>query len=393
MKKKVAILSMGDLKDQKGMFNAVIARTKHLQKIACDFEIDAYMMVTYDPWYVRLLRKTPIEYTDKSVLINGVKLNLLWRPFSLVDYVLRTKLHKSSYFENKYLKSLVRSFREYDLIDAHSTGAGLVAYMAKMKYGIPYVITWHGSDIHMGPFTDSWVELRKKLIENSAMNLFVSKKLLSQSVWITNTTNKTVLYNGCDENFCKYSEEKRTRLRIENGVCNKKVVAFSGLFRKVKNTTVLPEVFRIVHRSFDDVVFWFIGDGEYRKQVESACTGLNCRFFGNMQPSAMPDLMNCVDVLILPSFNEGLPLVVVEAIKSGCFVVGSRAGGIPEVIGTENSFELNENFVEKISNRIIEYFNSDKEIKQTISNEFDWNNTAYKELEILKSILLDRQLQ
>ena len=63
-------------------------------------------------------------------------------------------------------------------------------------------------------------------------------------------------------------------------------------------------------------------------------------FFGNQPSPAMPDIMNCIDVLVLPSLNEGLPLVCAEAISCGAAVVGSDVGGIAEVIGSENVVPL-----------------------------------------------------
>ena len=63
-------------------------------------------------------------------------------------------------------------------------------------------------------------------------------------------------------------------------------------------------------------------------------------FFGNQPSSVMPDIMNCIDVLVLPSLNEGLPLVCAEALSCGAAVVGSDVGGIAEVIGSDNVVPL-----------------------------------------------------
>jgi teichuronic acid biosynthesis glycosyltransferase TuaC len=95
--------------------------------------------------------------------------------------------------------------------------------------------------------------------------------------------------------------------------------------------------------------------------------------------------MNCLDVLILPSKNEGLPLVTVEAIACGANVVGSDVGGISEAIGKEFCFELNDNFVDNISSKVVELLY--KPQLQTLSNVFNWKNTAIKENTIYKKIL------
>lgn len=65
--------------------------------------------------------------------------------------------------------------------------------------------------------------------------------------------------------------------------------------------------------------------------------------------------------------------------------MGSNVGGISEVIGRENTFDLDESFVPNISNRIIEFLNGN--ITQVVSDDFSWDKTIAKELIICKSIL------
>ena len=78
--------------------------------------------------------------------------------------------------------------------------------------------------------------------------------------------------------------------------------------------------------------------------------------------------------VILPSLNEGLPLVTIEAMACGVNVVGSKVGGTPEAIGEKNVFAIDANFVENISNRIIDILRKGKSLP-SISNEFSWDKT------------------
>lgn len=80
--------------------------------------------------------------------------------------------------------------------------------------------------------------------------------------------------------------------------------------------------------------------------------------WGNVPSHDMPSMLNCVDVLILPSRNEGLPLIAIEAIACGANAVGARVDGIPEAIGLENSFPHGTDFVENISNRVTYMLNN-----------------------------------
>ena len=105
--------------------------------------------------------------------------------------------------------------------------------------------------------------------------------------------------------------------------------------------------------------------------------------------------MNCIDVLLLPSRNEGLPLVTLEALKCGASVLGSEVGGIPEVIGREFCVPFSYK-----SDRTLDYTGYDfcdklaqKTVKQLFYPEvqeldprFDWAQIAEAEITYLKDL-------
>ena len=388
MRKKILVLANGDIYERRGFFNAVISRTKYLKAI-CDYDIEMLLLSTYEPWIVRKLRHTKKKIRPKEIEIEGLQLRVDWCRFSLFDYVMNVKLHKGIFFKKLHNRSVINKLQGYDFIIAHSNECGELAKAAKEKFGIPYSVTWHGSDIHSEPFNNSSAfGPTKAIIEDADINFFVSKALLNTSERITTQGNKQVLYNGYNTAFRRYSDEERVALKRNYNVEGKKVVVFAGNFFAVKNILTIPAIFRSIANKIQDVECWMIGGGKYFNQVKEMVKDLPVRLWGNQEPEVMPDFLNASDVLILPSINEGLPLTVVEGLACGCNVVGSLVGGIPEVIGEDNCVDLNDpQFVDKFAEKVVAYLQAESHIEQPLKTEFDWNLTAKRELDVIKSLL------
>ena len=387
--KKIAIISDGNIYNRKGQFNAVHNRIKYLKNIV-DYDIDVFLLSTYDTLLSRLLRHSSNVPKIRSTEIDGIKYNIKWIKFSIIDYILFIKFKKNAIFKTRFLKKLSKEFSKYDLLSAHSYDSGMLAFITNQCYGTPYCVTWHGSDIHSLPNANKFARNDiKRIIENAKCNFFVSRKLLEQSNQITTKGTKIILYNGYNENFKKYAETTREQIKKELNVENKKVVGFVGNLIEIKNANLLPSIFHSIKKKYpESIAFWIIGDGHLRHSIEKTISDdktINVKFLGNQPPESIPNFMNCLDVLVLPSKNEGLPLVTIEAIACGANVVGSNVGGISEVIGKDFCFELNDNFVNNIASKVVELLYQPQ--PQTLSNVFNWENTAIKENTIYKKIL------
>lgn len=389
-RKRIAVIFQDDYFNPKGSFNATRSRIKYLHQIA-DYDIDVFFIQSYDRWYVRLLRRLPKRPKLTNLILDGITYNVIIKNFSLVDYFLTTLLRRRALFTRFFNQKVAKLLRGYDLISAHSTAAGLIAKTAHDKANIPFVITWHGSDIHTLPFTSkSRLNSTRKLLETADNNFFVSSALMECAKSISNSFKGCVLYNGVGEKFCKYSDLERVQLRKQFHVDESKVIAYVGNLVSIKNVALLPGLFKEIRdkSAAFDVVFWIIGDGKMRSELQlqmQQVPELQYTFWGNIPPETMPNYYNSMDLLVLPSKNEGLPLVTVEAMKCGVPVIGSNVGGIPEVIGNDNVFNLGNSFIAEMSDRAIEVLSHNYSLK--LKDCFDWSKTAQCEDAIYKDLM------
>ena len=435
---RLAVIFESSPFDRKGLFNAVHNRVKHLLATG-ECTIDVFCVHSRDNAFTRRVRHTPdVPFVDETA-VDDIRYRLLWYRFSILDNVLLEKLHVRPWLFRRFMESHVDLLKGYDAVVAHSFCGGLFALAAHEKFGIPYYVTWHGSDVHTHPWRVPVImEDTRAVMESARCNFFVSRALMEASEKIISNVRKEVLYNGVSEDFVRYSPEDRAAVRERYGLApDDKVVAFVGNLSAVKNVLSLPEVFAQVASRFAEVSgslsdtcnrstrlkFWIVGDGKLRTQLETACSerllchceerspSRHCdersdvpiRFFGNQPSPAMPDIMNCIDVLVLPSLNEGLPLVCAEALSCGAAVVGSDVGGIAEVIGSDNVVPLvapydndasqgvpsgrpyDDAFVNGMAEKVVAALVGQSP-SQTLLADISWSRTAALELSILKSL-------
>lgn len=387
---RIAVIFESSPFDRKGLFNAVHNRIRHLRDTG-ECEVDAYCIHSHDNAFTRRVRHNPqVPFVEETV-VDDVRYRLLWYDFSIIDHILVHKLHRKPLFFASFMSGCIDLFKGYDCVSAHSFTGALFASEVSARFGIPYLVTWHGSEIHTHPWRNPMI-LRdtRSLMEGAACNFFVSKALLKDSDRINPSVRKEVLYNGVSYAFTRFSAERRKALRAGYGISEgDKVIAYAGSIVAVKNVMSLQPIFHSIRAGYGSPLkFWMIGDGKLRPQVQKAMeedSSIDVRFWGNVPAEEMPLMLNCVDVLLLPSLNEGLGMICAEAIRCGASVAGSDAGGIPEVIGDENAVPLGDGFIEGLSDKALSMLRNPR--PQSLPQELDWTSTASKELAVIKEIL------
>lgn len=389
--KQIAVIFEGNMNQRMGVFNAVINRVKHLQRVA-DYKIDVHMVQVYDGWLMRRLRHSEkTDWRPDDINVDGVKVHITWFRRRWCDVIAHRLFHSRPRIFMRRLHRLGWEMRGHDLVSAHDRIAGHVAAFASKHLHIPCFITWHGSSIHTQPQQDSMVkDMTIELLQSATCNFFVSQGLLDKArKELTPDFPAQVLLNGSDSEFVIYSEEQRAESRkhygLEEGI---PVVTFAGRFEPVKNVLLLPDILQEMQRKYGKPLqFIAIGDGPQLEQTRQAIEriGVKSRFLGNVPHSEMPDLLNCTDLLVLPSRLEGLPLIAVEALACGARVVASNVGGTAEAVGRENAIDHGDGFVERFADRAVQLLQGD--IEQTVPENMTWTATADLENSIYRKYL------
>ncbi len=113
------------------------------------------------------------------------------------------------------------------------------------------------------------------------------------------------------------------------------VIGTAGSLKPVKGHGILLRAAREVLDSTDkDIRFLIVGGGELEKDLmdEARELVLEERVVFTGYRKDVEDLLSCLDIFVLPSLREGLPMVVLEAMASGKPVVATRVGAVPRVV-------------------------------------------------------------
>ena len=388
-RKRIAVVFEGNIRNRLGVFNAVLNRVSHLRQVA-DYDIDVHMLQVYDGTVMRRLRgSTPPDERPHSIEAGGETFHMHWFKRSWTDALAHRLLGRRPAQLSRWLDTLAADMARYDLVSAHDRMGGIVAQRAAKRHGIPHVITWHGASIYTDPPRDPMLKaVTIELLHGADDNFFVSHGLYQKALELTDGFASKILFNGASAEFARLPDNEREALRSDFGVQQRKVVAFVGRFEPVKNVTLLPEIFSLIAQKYGQpVTFWTIGTGFQHEQVrqELEQTALDCKMWGMQPLEMMPKLMNCVDVLVLPSLLEGLPLVTLEALQCGANVVASDVVGTAEGIGSENAISLGDRFVERLTDRAVEMLHG--RVKQALPPDISWEATAVKENDIYHRLL------
>ncbi len=144
--------------------------------------------------------------------------------------------------------------------------------------------------------------------------------------------NFEFLPNGVDTKRFIFSDENRNQMRNELGLNNQLVIGHVGRFMQQKNHDFLIDIFAEILKINSNAQLVLIGEGELKSEIESKVKGLkienNVCFLGSRFD--VNKILSGFDVLVFPSFYEGLSVAMVEA----------QANGVPILTSTSVSSEV-----------------------------------------------------
>jgi glycosyltransferase involved in cell wall biosynthesis len=282
-----------------------------------------------------------------GVSVHFVKVRNLYRPFNNFEPgpIVKSLWRLIDSYNPLMVRILMRIIarEKPDVVNTHNiTGLSVAIWTAAKRLGVPIVHTMHDQYLlcHRSTMYKRGKNCTKQCLD--CVILAMPRKRLSETVDCVIGVSDFILsrhkvfhYFKASDSFVIYNKIKHqtARPRAAGTVRDRLIFGFLGQLIPTKGVHLLIAAFMKADLEAADLWIAGKGDSPYASELRHRTRHEhNIRWVGFVRPE---DFFPAIDVLVVPStWNDTAPLVVSEAMSQGVPVLGSRRGGIPELMGS-----------------------------------------------------------
>lgn len=216
-----------------------------------------------------------------------------------------------------------------DLLHAHGYKADFYALLAARVAQVPVTATCHNW-LGEGRSMRAYALLDRYLLRFFDEVAAVSRTVAEQLGHAGTRQRVRVIPNGVPTHVpgpeSGFAEQIRMAKRL--------VVGTVGRLSAEKGTSVLIEAASKICPDFPGALFVVVGDGPLRSSLEARVDelGMAEQFLFAGERNDVDQIYRSFDVYVLPSFQEGMPMALLEAMAAGLPVVATKVGGVPDLV-------------------------------------------------------------
>ena len=232
-----------------------------------------------------------------------------------------------------------------DIVHTHTSKAGILGRLTAWMARVPIIIHTPHGHVFYGHFGRSlsriFLQMERLLGKITHHHIALTPEECNDylSLRVAQPNNTSVIHSGVDLQRFSKGAKQRTEKRKELGFSpHSLVVGYVGWLIPIKGVTYLVNAMAKIVEQHPKSLLVLVGKGDdkgeeeikLKEQVERAGLADKVRFLG-WRPD-VDEIMGCFDIFVLPSLNEGMGRVLVEAMAAGLPIVASRVGGIPDLV-------------------------------------------------------------
>ena len=251
-----------------------------------------------------------------------------------------------------------------DIVHTHSSKAGIIGRLAAKAAGVKAIIhTVHGwsfNDLQPYLLRKFYILLERICARASSKIIVVSQydKEKGLNNFIGKKGQYEIISYGINHaDFCRDSGEARNEFGISPSDL---LVGMVACFKPQKAPQEFIEVARLVASKSGNVKFIMIGDGQMRSHIQELILRyqLQDKVILAGWRRDIPQVLSALDIFVLTSSYEGLPIAVLEAMAAAKAVVATNTGGIAEVVRDgENGFLVTPRETQELADKVFNLLN------------------------------------
>ena len=238
------------------------------------------------------------------------------------------RIHRIPYLSevgpSKYralLKEFFLSHPEYKILHSHlDKMSGLVCKVAKMS-GVPIRIAHsHNTESEGNRIIKLYKWYLGTQIRSSATHYAACSKKAAAWLFGKSAVQANIIKNGVESTSFLFTETRRSSVRQKLNLADDELaIGHIGRFHLQKNHMFLIKVFTELLKYYPKAKLILVGDGPLQSRIERLAVkkGIRNRVFFLGIRDDIPELLQAFDLMLFPSFHEGLPVTIIEAQAAG----------------------------------------------------------------------------
>lgn len=369
----------------------MVAKKKILQVCAIDVSVDALLKPL-------ILKSMEEGYEVHNACTDtGKFVELKAQGLTMIELPIDRQIHPLKNLRSIWKLYKLMKKEKYDIVHVHTPIAALLGRVAAKLAGVKHIVyTAHGFYFHdemsrkqynlffniekyAAKWMTDWLLLQSK--EDYELALVQDFKSEDRTIHLSNGVD---IWNKFHKG--QISIEEKEDFRTENNLSGDDFIfSFTGRLVKEKGIFELVEAFKSLSKSFPQAKLFLIGGlleserdhSSYQKLLDDL-NHPNIRYLGFR--SDIPTIMEASDVFVLPSYREGLPRSIIEAMAMGKPIIATDIRGCREevfpgengfLVEKENAEELKEAMVSLLEDKelVVEYGKRSREIVEELFDE------------------------
>jgi len=302
------------------------------------------------------------------------------------------------------LSSLIKKCGEFDVIHVHNehSFASNICALVKTYFKMPLIVSCHGQL----KFDSSFKDLIERIYSKTVGSLVFKKA--DRIIALSNLDKEyvsslgiqpdkiSVIPNGVD--LSRYHNPMPLKLR-DFDFEGKRVVLFVGPIIRRKGPHILIQAIPKIVKDFPDVVFLFVGEGNFKEEAEKLASILHVEkwthFTGRISDLKLAQAYRRSDFFVLPSFSEGVPYSILDAYVFSKPVVSTLTPCIAEYL-VNNALLIPTGDVDALASAIRLLLTDEKLAKKLSENgrrlvemRFNWDVVVKRILQVYNEVIND----